>query len=407
MRIAYFVNQYPKVSHSFIRREIQALEKHDLEIVRIALRSDKDELVDPKDVKEYGNTHFILQQSFLFILLSFFQCLVTRPKSWFSTLMLALKLGARSERGVLYHFLYFVEACVLLKLAHRFDVSHIHVHFGTNSSTVVMLSYRLGGPPYSITIHGPEEFDKPQTISLSEKINHACFVIGISSFTKSQLLRWAPFDQWNKISTVHCGVDHTFLNADVRPAPDLRRLVCVGRLCEQKGQLLLLQALKEMKLEGNDFQLVLAGDGPMRAEIEAYIQENDLSSKVQITGWIDGQRVREEIIKSRALVLPSFAEGLPVVLMEAMALKRPVISTYIAGIPELIIPEQNGFLVSASNMAELKNTLATVLDMDIEQLRNMGEKGRSSILERHDIQKEVFKLYKKFKSVVTSENLNE
>jgi glycosyltransferase involved in cell wall biosynthesis len=116
----------------------------------------------------------------------------------------------------------------------------------------------------------------------------------------------------------------------------------VGRLCEQKGQFLLLEAVARLASEGVPVELVLAGDGELRGDLERLIEAQGMAGFVNITGWVDSKRVRDEILSARVLVLPSFAEGLPVVIMEAMALGRPVVSTYVAGIPELVIPGETG-----------------------------------------------------------------
>jgi colanic acid/amylovoran biosynthesis glycosyltransferase len=198
--------------------------------------------------------------------------------------------------------------------------------------------------PYSFTVHGPEEFDRPQYLKLSEKIIQSKFVVGISSFGRSQLQRWVGFEHWHKIKVVHCGLEESFYNVPAKPIPSVPRLVCVGRLCEQKGQMLLIEAVKKLHDLGVNFELVLAGDGEMRSDIEALITQYQLKDKIIITGWISSSEVRKHILESQVLVLPSFAEGLPVVVMEAMSLRRPVISTYIAGIPELLIQGENGWL---------------------------------------------------------------
>ena len=201
-----------------------------------------------------------------------------------------------------------------------------------------MLVHELGGPRWSFTVHGPEEFDKAPLIGLAEKIRRCTFVVAISSYGRSQLYRIVEQQHWPKVHVVHCGLEPDFLAAPATPVPATPRLVCVGRLCEQKGQLLLIEAAGRLAARGVAFELVLAGDGELRDEIEALIRKNNLTSRVRITGWISSNDVSDEILAARALVLPSFAEGLPVVIMEAMALSRPVISTFVAGIPELVRP---------------------------------------------------------------------
>ena len=334
-RIAYFINQYPKVSHTFIRREILALERLGFDVQRIALRGWDGELVDTEDHLERVRTRYVLQGGIPGLLWSALRVLVTAPLRFFQALALAIRMGWRAERPLPYHLAYLAEACRMLPWLKAFGATHVHAHFGTNSTEVAMLAHALGGPSYSFTVHGPEEFDKPQFIGLGEKICRSTFVVAISAFARSQLQRWVEHEHWAKVHVIHCGLERAF--HDVAPVPPsaLPRLVCVGRLSEQKGQLLLMEAAHRLAGKGIDFELVLAGNGEMRAEIEALIEKFDLAGRVRITGWISGDMVRSEILAARGLVLPSFAEGLPVVLMEAMALRRPVLTTYVAGIPEL------------------------------------------------------------------------
>lgn len=256
-----------------------------------------------------------------------------------------------------------------------------------------MLVRELGGPPFSFTSHGPEEFDKARFIGLPEKIARASFVAAVSSFGRSQLYRYAPHEMWDKIKVVHCGLEKAFYEGIVvRPASGSNRLVCVGRLCEQKGQSLLIEAASLLAKRGADFELVLAGDGEMRGEIENLIAQTGLQARVRITGWISSEQVREEILSSRALVLPSFAEGLPVVIMEAMSLQRPIISTFIAGIPELVVPGKHGWLVPAGDVQALAEAVHSCLVAKSETISAMGESARIRVLQRHDADQEAAKL---------------
>ena len=397
MRVAYFINQYPKVSHSFIRREILALERLGITVQRIALRGFNDVLVDQDDLSERKNTQYILDGGLLKIALAVFKVLFSNPLKFFCAFKLALKMGWRAERPLLYHLIYFAEACQSIIWMKAFGAKHVHAHFGSNSTEVVMLAHVLGGPPYSFTVHGPEEFDKPQALKLSEKIKQASFVVAISSYGRSQLFRWLDHRFWQKVKVVHCGLEPSFYdtaNAEIHHgnSPHTFRLICVGRLCEQKGQLLLLEACRCLKEKGLRFELLLAGDGEMRAEVERMVHAYDLGAEVKITGWISSNQVREAILASNAMVLPSFAEGLPVVLMEAMALKRPVISTYVAGIPELVIHGQNGWLVPAGSVTELSIAIEQLLSTPVQQLKDMGDAAYARVRQRHDIDNEAEKL---------------
>ncbi|BAS56730.1 glycosyl transferase, group 1 family protein [Leptolyngbya boryana NIES-2135] len=397
-KIAYLVNQYPKVSHSFIRREIHGVEASGISVGRYAIRSCHAELVDDEDQKELALTRTVLESGGFTLLKSLAAAIVTRPHQVLQALKLAVKFGRRSDRGVLRHLIYLAEACVLNDWFQADGIQHIHAHFGTNSTTVAMLCTALGGPTYSFTIHGPEEFDMIQSLSIVEKVQRSSFVATVSSFSRSQLYRWCDQSQWDKIKVVHCGVDRSFFT-DATPMPSEPRIVCVGRLCEAKGQLLLVEAIKPIVAAGIAIKLVLVGDGPLRPQIEALIAEGNLQDHVEITGWASGETVREHILASRALVLPSFAEGLPVALMEALALHRPVISTYIAGIPELVIPNDCGWLVPAGSIAELTSAIKTAIELPAEVLAQMGQTGAARVLEQHDVAIEAQKLANLFKDM--------
>jgi glycosyltransferase involved in cell wall biosynthesis len=392
MRVAYLINQYPKVSHTFIRREIQALERQGVSVIRISVRGWNEPLVDSEDAKERKRTRYVLKDGALPLIVAFVQLLLSHPIRTLRALSLELRIAHHSDRPLPVHLIYLAEACqVFLWLQHE-NVDHLHAHFGTNSAEVAMLVHLLGGPPWSFTVHGPEEFDKAYQIALAEKIRRANFVVAISSHGRSQLYRLVDHNQWPKISLVHCGLDREYFN-DVPDRPlSSRRLVCVGRICEQKGQLLLLEAAKLLVDKGIDFELVLAGDGEMRSESEQFIADHELGANVRITGWISADQVRAELLAARALILPSFAEGLPVVIMEAMALQRPVISTFVAGIPELVEPNEHGWLVPPGDVEALATAIENCLAAPENKLLKMGQLAKLRVQTRHDADVEARKL---------------
>jgi glycosyltransferase involved in cell wall biosynthesis len=397
MKLSYFTNNYPKASHSFIRREILAIESLGHEVERIALRTDESQIVDEQDKQEQEKTTYLLAVSKHVFLINVLKVFLGQPINAIKVLFSAISLGLRSDRGLFLHIIYFLEACVLLRWQEENEIDHVHAHFGTNSTMVVMLAKQLGGASYSFTVHGPEEFDKPEFIHLAEKIKNSKFVVAITSFCKSQLFRLVDSGYWSKIQVVHCGLDEKFLGAQNTVFESSNKLVCVGRLCEQKGQLLLVEAFGKVLKTGIECELILAGDGEMRPQIESKITELGLTDYVTITGWIDSSQVKDYILQSKAMVLPSFAEGLPVVIMEALALKRPVISTYIAGIPELVVPNENGWLIPAGDVDALAQTIVDVMELDDETLANMGENGYKSVSTEHNISIEAQKLVDLFK----------
>jgi glycosyltransferase involved in cell wall biosynthesis len=398
MKIAYLINQYPQASQSFIRREVAGLEALGFHVELFTLRTWDQPLVDPADQAEKARTRVVLDVGAVGLFKALFVTLFTRPGAFFRALSMAFKLGKQGEKGRLFHLIYLAEACVLLGWLRDCGAQHLHAHFGTNSTAVALLVHELGGPPYSFTCHGPEEFDRPLTLKLREKIENAKFVVAVSEFGRSQLFRWVHHDHWHKVHVVHCGVDADFLAAPPTPVPDVPRLVCVGRLCEQKGQLLLLQAAARLNVEAAPFELILAGDGPLRREIEQFIEQNNLRARVVITGWLTNGQVREQILASRALVLPSFAEGLPVVVMEALALHRPVLTTFVGGIPELVEDQKSGYLIPAGSVERLVEAMSAIQESNVANLSAMGGHGAEAVARGHDAKREATKLAKLFES---------
>ena len=408
MQISYLVNQYPKVSHSFIRREILGLEDQGFKVQRIALRGWLDSVVDPIDKAEKNKTTYILQSGKGALLLLALSELFLNFRGIFKALLMAKKVSRMSERRFPYHFIYLLEAIKLKSICEQQNSQHLHCHFGTNSAEVAMLCKMIGGPSYSFTVHGPEEFDKPLSLHLKEKVALASFVAAISSYGRSQLYRWADYDDWHKIKIVHCGLDDYFFQSPERlnyqPEEDVTTsLLCIGRLCEQKGQLLLIKALRKVVDAGFKVHLTLAGDGEMRSEIEQLVSELDLSSSIAITGWISSAEVKSLLNDTDAMILASFAEGLPVAIMEAMAQQIPVISTYIAGIPELVKHKETGWLCQAGDIDALAATIIDFINTSPEQTKAIVEAGFSSVYQQHNIRTETAKLAKYFEQVISQQ----
>jgi colanic acid/amylovoran biosynthesis glycosyltransferase len=394
LKIAYLINDYPKVSHSFIRREIQALERLGIEVQRLALRGWAGQLPDEDDARERTRTRYVLRDGLSPLIAATLRALVLAPWRFLVALRLTLRMGRSSDRPLPYHLAYLAEACRILPWLRASGARRIHAHFGTNSTDVAMLVNALGGPPYSFTVHGPEEFLRP--IGLREKIRRADFVIAVSSFGRSQLWLYTAYAEWSKIKVIHCGVDPGFHDRAAELPPAAPRLICVGRLVVEKGQLLLIEAVARLAGQGTPFQLVFAGEGPIRAQLEELIRHYGLAGCVRITGWISGAQVRDEVLAARALVLPTSAEGLPVVIIEAMALRRPVLSTFIAGIPELVRDGETGWLIPAGSVDELTRALEDCLRRTPEELARMGEKGYQRVIARHSVDTQAGRLAELF-----------
>jgi glycosyltransferase involved in cell wall biosynthesis len=336
------------------------------------------------------------------ILLAVCESVLTRPLRWLSAINVTLKMSRASDRGILRHLAYLIEAAAILPILAENGVDHLHVHFGTNSAAVARLIRRLGGPVYSMTVHGPVEFDAPIGFSLREKAIEAGFVVAISDFCFAQLCRWLPPDQWPKIHIVHCTAGDSYFESSIPIDDSCRMLLSIGRLDAQKGQVLLIDAIKIAVDQGVDVRLTLIGDGELRPLIEQRINSYGLSRHINITGWLDEPNIKNLLQQARALVQPSFAEGLPVVIMEAFAMARPVISTHVAAIPELVRHQVNGWLVPAGNVDDLVTAIKDAMTLPANTLNAMGQAGRDRAISRHSIKAQVTLLESLFDSSATS-----
>ncbi len=388
--IAYLTNMYARASDSFIRAEVLQLRAFGHAVHTFSMREpDPSELVSDEIRGEHARTDYILKHG----LLRLFACAALEffrtPFQSAATLALAFQCGWPGLKGRLWPCVYFLEACYLSRRLRTQHIDHLHNHIGEGSATVAMLASALSGVPYSLTVHGPGEFDRPTLLALGEKVHRSRFTVAVSEFGRSQLFRWTAPNDWAKIHIVRCGV--LLDNAAISPPGAGRRLVCIGRISEQKGHLVLVEAIARLKAEPA-FEVILIGDGPLRRKVEEKATELCVLERLKIVGWLSAGQVREEILKSRAVVLSSFAEGLPVVLMEAFTFGRPVITTAIAGIPELVEHGISGWLVPAGSVDLLAEAMREALSADPIHLANMGRAGLARVRERHDQAKETRKL---------------
>jgi glycosyltransferase involved in cell wall biosynthesis len=385
MIILYLINQYPKNSHTFVRREILGIEALGMKVIRVSIRPFAQDLVEAGDRQEALHTRVILAKGFMGLLPSILAVGFKHPIRFLRAMLRTLRLAHRAERGLGFHFAYFGEACVLLRICQRESVDHIHAHFATNPPLVAMLVKALGGPGFSFTVHGPEEYHRARSLKLADKVADAKFVAAISRFGRSQLQLFARQDTHDRIHIVHCGLDSAFLDNPNVSSPSGNHFLFVGRLCQQKQPLILLEAAAILAADGVDFHLNIVGDGELSREVETAVRKHKLEPYVTLHGTVDGAEVRRLILASRAMVLPSSAEGLPVVLMESMALHRPVVTTYIAAIPELVRSGIEGWLVPTGHAQALATAMAQALHCSPKELARMGKAAASRARERHDI----------------------
>lgn len=396
LRVAYLVNQYPAVSHTFIRREIEALERQRVVVQRIALRGWDATLVDQSDRDEQVRTKYVLAGGAAGLLGALSEAAIRSPRRLWHAARLAWQMARQSDQSLAKHLAYLGEACVVRDWANAAGATHLHAHFATNSAEVAMLAHALGGPPYSFTAHGSDIMDKPSQIGLPVTVAHAAFVVAVCSFGRSQIFKWVPHGLWDRVQVVRCGIEPGY-SLDAEPAPQAsRRLVCVGRLSSEKGQILLIHAARQLAQAGVEFELVLAGDGPMRGEVQRLVDQFELTRRVTITGWLDAAEIERELLRARALVVPSLSEGLPVVIMEAMAARRPVIAPFLAGIPELVTQGRNGWLYPAGDVDSLATAMHACLTADDNDMLIKGDSARADVRRLHDVNVEAKKLAQLF-----------
>lgn len=377
MTIAYLASEYPAGSHTFIRREISALRAAGVAIapftIRAAPASD-----GPLDAAARAETQEVLGQGAPAYLIAVLAAAVARPLRWLSTLRLALSHRVPGARALLWSLFHFVEALLLARLLHRAAARHLHVHFANSGATVGMLAANYLRLPWSMTLHGISETDYPAGLLLADKIARAEFTACASWFMRAQAMRHTDPAYWARLHIVRCGVDLADLPPVAVREEGPIRFVSVGRLSPEKGQRILLHALRGLLDEGIEAHLELIGGGPEQTALEALARKLSLETACRFSGPLPERETLARIARADALVLPSFMEGLPVVLIEAMALGIPVIATAVAGIPELVEQRANGVLVRASDAEGLHRAMSELV-RDPLLRRSLGAAGRAAV----------------------------
>lgn len=387
-RIAYLVSCYPAISHTFILREVLALRRRGFEIHTASINPpDRDRSKLTQDERqEAENTFYVKAAGLGLVLMAHLRLVTASPLRYFAGLVYAFKLGGSNLSALLYHLFYFVEAVVLGDWMERNQLKHVHVHFATPAATVAMIAGQVCGIEFSMTVHGPDEFYEVDRYHLSEKIRRARFVCTIGRYCRSQLMKLSESEQWHKFEVSPLGIDPELFRPVLREKDSENfHLICVGRLVSAKGQAILLEALSSLRQKQHRVSLTLVGDGPDRAGLERMALALGLSGRVRFTGSVNQDHIRDLYRQADAFVLPSFAEGIPVVLMEAMAMEIPCISTMITGIPELIASGSEGILVPASDSALLAEAIA-LLKGRPELAARFAAQGRQKVCRDYNLE---------------------
>jgi glycosyltransferase involved in cell wall biosynthesis len=393
MRIAYLTGEYPRATDTFIQREVAALRQQGAEVHTFSVRPTGEEhMVGEEQKQERSQTFYILPTRPFKLARSHFNLLISSPNRYFQALKLAWSTRIHGLRGNFYQLFYFLEAGILAQEIKKRQIPHLHNHFGDSSCSVAMLAACLGGFSYSFTLHGPYIFFQPYHWRLDEKINRALFVSCISNYCRSQGMIFAPIQKWNKMHIVHCGIDPTLFKV-VSHQGKGKDILFVSRLTVVKGLPILLQSLVSLKQQHPDVVLTVVGDGSDRTYLEQMTADLGLSDNVKFVGYKSQAEVREYFEQTDVFVSSSFAEGVPVVLMEAMAAGVPVVAPQIAGVSELVENNVSGYIVPAGDTDSFSQSIDKLLN-DCQLRNKFGTAGRNTVETEFNLNIEAQKLYK-------------
>jgi glycosyltransferase involved in cell wall biosynthesis len=389
--IAYLVSRYPTLSMIFVLREVLALRALGFRIETASINPPDrpPEKLTPQEREEAARTYCVKCHGVAGAAAAHVKSLLLNFSGYFRGLALAIRLAGLDLARLFLNSMYFTEALMVGQWMRRNGQTHLHIHLGSQAASVGLLVHRVFGCGYSITVHGADEFYDAQGKYLAQKIAAVDFIVCISSFTRSQLMILSPYIHWRKFTVARLGVDATLFSQSARNSPqEIFEILCVGRLTPVKGQHLLIDAVGKLAQQGRRVRLRLVGGGEDESSLRECAARLASPESVVFEGAVNQDRIRGFYATADVFCLPSFAEGLPVVLMEAMAMGIPCVSTSIAGIPELIRNEVDGLLVPASDIEALVDALARLMD-DGALRERLAASGRARVLEQYDLARNV------------------
>jgi glycosyltransferase involved in cell wall biosynthesis len=387
--IAFLTGEYPRATDTFIQREVAGLRAQGLTMLTCSIRrTDPAQQVSDFQRAEAAATFHVLEAAKkpATLLRAHGGAILRAPGRWLSGLRLAARTAQPGLKGMLWQLFYVLEAGVLAEHLRRSKAVWLHHHFADSSGSVALIAAEIAGLPRSFTLHGPAEFYAPEKWRLDEKIARAAFVACISHFARSQCMLFSDQSGWDRLRIVHCGVEPALYAPEPGRAPG-KRAIFVGRLSPEKGLMVLLEAFAALRARHPDAELALIGDGPARAEVEAEISRGGFGDAVKLLGFLPPEKVAEELARADLLVLPSFAEGLPVVLMEALATGVPAVATRIAAVGELVEHEVSGLVVAPGDVAGLSAAMDRLFS-DPGLRARMGAAGRTKVAAEFDVAQE-------------------
>jgi len=404
MKIAYILDLFPVISETFIVKEILELKRNGLEVSIFSLRDTKgtefSKVIHADSAALIPNVVYLpslLKWGKIQIFFSHLYFFIHRPINYIRTLFFS-----RRNKGNTFKF--FKRSALLAMELKKLGIDHLHAHFSLDSCKISMLTSLLTGIPYSFTIHAHDIFRQDLSDLTEEKFQHAKFVASISNYNKEYIIGKYPSIESDKIKIVHCGIDiRNHQSALIRSKKPFT-IISVGRLVDQKGYKFLIQACAIIKRKHKiSFSCTIIGEGKNRSELDSMISRFELNDIIFLPGAMDQEQVLKALQSANIFALPCTAEkngamdGIPVALMEAMAMGLPVISTNISGIPELI-KDGAGILVEPEDPEQLASAILKVYNLNDRDLKEMAMKGRSIVMEEFSLTSEVKKLVQLFRS---------
>ncbi len=411
MQIAYLMTHYPRVALTFISGEIDAMEQSGLRVLPIALNlPDVADLLSPKAFERQRQTSY-LKESFGKLGLAFLGFCVAHPVAMAQILWLAIRSAGWDFRLVIRRLAHVFYACLTARICHSRGIRHLHAHFGQTPATIAWFASELLNRTkrtrthWSFTIHGFQDFVDDADARLDLKAASADFIVCVSDYTRSQLCRVTDPQYWGRYHVIRCGIDlKDFPFRNSQPNRKVPRIILVARLSPEKGHLILLHALRMLQNDGLDVELQIVGAGSFEAAIRREVALLGLDAKVSLTGELPPSEVSRLLANADIFCLPSFSEGLPVSIMEAMAVGVPVVSTWISGIPELAINDVSALTVPASNAPALAIALRRISENPALRAKLAGN-ARAEVERMHDIGANAGTLFSMFQSVLNEVEL--
>lgn len=383
MRIGYVTTKFPVLTETFIYREIKGLRTKGLDVMTFSVKRPKGREI-PQEAKG-------LMKETLYLWppnpIAFLEAILTMPPGRHPDLLIpVVKCYPKRIRGLIH----LLEGCYLAGVCRNRGIQHLHAHFATGPASLALIANELLGIPFSFTAHAMDIYRDP--LLLEQKLRKAKFVITISEYNKRKMLSYYPGINPDKIKVIHCGVDTNRFKPSSKERGYPPEILSVGRLVEKKGFPHLIKACHRLKMEGISFRCRILGDGPQRSYLEGLIAELGLQDCVSLEGAVQQEELLDRYQRADLFVLPCVIDsqgdrdGIPVTLIEAMAMGLPTVSTPVSGIPELIQDLYSGLLVEPGKVEQLAEAIkALIQNRDLG--KRLGKRGREKVIKDFDMGK--------------------